>query len=71
MAKIQIKSEKLTPCGGMFSIMEKFDTKPLTAVLLSHLPHHVFDKLKCLLIRLRITWCAFWDKEQAEEFIHP
>ena len=27
MAKIQIKSEKLTPFGGIFSIMEKFDSK--------------------------------------------
>ena len=26
MAKIQIKSEKLTPIGGIFSIMEKFDS---------------------------------------------
>ena len=26
MAKIQIKSEKLTPFGGIFSIMEQFDT---------------------------------------------
>ena len=26
MAKIQIKSEKLTPCGGIFSIMEQFDS---------------------------------------------
>lgn len=25
MAKVQIKSEKLTPFGGIFSIMEKFD----------------------------------------------
>ena len=25
MAKIQIKSEKLTPLGGIFSIMEQFD----------------------------------------------
>ncbi len=25
MAKIQIKSEKLTPFGGIFSIMEKFE----------------------------------------------
>ena len=45
------------------------DTKPLPAVLLIHLPHHVFDKLKCLLIRLSIKRCAFWDKEQAEELI--
>ena len=26
MAKIQIKSEKLTPFGGLFSIMEQFDS---------------------------------------------
>ena len=25
MAKLQIKSEKLTPFGGIFSIMEQFD----------------------------------------------
>ena len=25
MAKIQIKSEKLTPFGGIFPIMEQFD----------------------------------------------
>ena len=45
------------------------DAKPLPTVLLSHLPHHVFDKLKCLHIRLCIKWCAFWNKEQAEELI--
>ena len=26
MAKIQINSEKLTPFGGIFSIMEQFDS---------------------------------------------
>ena len=26
MAKIQIKSEKLTPFGGIFSIMDQFDS---------------------------------------------
>ena len=26
MAKLQIKSEKLTPFGGFFSIMEQFDS---------------------------------------------
>ena len=26
MANIQIKSEKLTPLGGIFSIMEQFDS---------------------------------------------
>ena len=27
MAKVQIKSDKLTPFGGIFSIMEQFDSK--------------------------------------------
>ena len=26
MAKVQIKSERLTPFGGIFSIMEQFDS---------------------------------------------
>lgn len=26
MAEVQIKSEKLTPFGGIFSIMEQFDS---------------------------------------------
>ena len=26
MAKVQIKSEKLTPLGGIFSVMEQFDS---------------------------------------------
>ena len=30
MAKVQIKSEKLTPFGGIFSIMEQFDSMPFT-----------------------------------------
>ena len=32
MAKVAIKSEKLTPFGGIFSIMEKFDSM-LSAVI--------------------------------------
>lgn len=36
MAKIQIKSDKITPFGGMFSIMERFDallSKTIDSVL--------------------------------------
>ena len=37
MAKVQIKSEKLTPFGGIFSIMEQFDAlfqlKPIDSTL--------------------------------------
>ena len=29
MAKVQIKSEKLTPFGGIFSIMEQFIVLPV------------------------------------------
>ena len=32
MAKIQIKSEKLTPFGGIFSIMEQFDSTLLSVI---------------------------------------
>ena len=32
MAKIQIKSEKLTPFGGFFSIMEQFDSTLSTVI---------------------------------------
>ena len=38
MAKIQIKSEKLTPFGGIFSIMEQFDST-LSSVIDSTLPY--------------------------------
>ena len=41
MAKIQIKSEKLTPFGGLFSIMEQFDST-LSSVIDSTL------SLKCV-----------------------
>ena len=34
MVKIQIKSERLTPFGGLFSIMEQFDsTHTLSSVI--------------------------------------
>ena len=36
MAKIQIKSERLTPFGGLFSIMEQFDST-LSSVIRSSL----------------------------------
>ena len=36
MAKIQIKSERLTPFGGLFSIMEQFDST-------RNAPRGVFD----------------------------
>ena len=37
MAKVAIKSEKLTPFGGFFSIMEQFDSK---LSLMYHLSLH-------------------------------
>ncbi len=47
MAKIQIKSEKLTPFGGIFSIMEQFDST-LSSVIDSTLG------LRCRLVRLSV-----------------
>ena len=35
MTKVAIKSEKLTPLGGIFSIMEQFDSK-LSSVIALH-----------------------------------
>ena len=35
MAKVAIKSEKLTPFGGIFSIMEQFDSR-LSSVIEAH-----------------------------------
>ena len=32
MTKVQIKSEKLTPFGGLFSIMEQFDSTLLSVI---------------------------------------
>mgnify|MGYP007100771256 CR=1 FL=1 len=37
MAKVQIKSEKLTPFGGIFSIMEQFDSNAFTYLSTRHL----------------------------------
>ena len=37
MAKVQIKSEKLTPFGGIFSIMEQFDALLAQKACIEHL----------------------------------
>ena len=36
MAKVQIKSEKITPFGGIFFVLDKFDSI-LSSVIDSHL----------------------------------
>ena len=58
MAKLQIKSEKLTPFGGFFSIMEQFDAL-LAQTIDSTLG--LWDAL-CLVIniaRFYALWCAY------------
>ena len=40
MAKVQIKSEKLTPFGGIFSIMEQF-MSPLSSFHVPQKCHHM------------------------------
>ena len=47
MAKIQIKSEKLTPFGGFFSIMEQFD-----ALLAQTIDSTLGLRCTCLFIQL-------------------
>ena len=38
MAKVAIKSEKLTPFGGIFSIMEQFDSRLSSVIDSSDVP---------------------------------
>ena len=47
MAKIQIKSEKLTPFGGIFSIMEQFDST-LSSVIDSTLGYPELGYFLCI-----------------------
>ena len=59
MAKVQIKSEKLTPFGGICSIMEQFDallsqtidsTLGLRCKLYGYQYSEIFRSLMCLLL---------------------
>lgn len=44
MAKVAIKSEKLTPFGGIFSIMEQFDSKNnITSKIRERAISYVYD----------------------------
>ena len=40
MAKVAIKSEKLSPFGGFFSIMEQFDSNDKLNFVMLMIPHH-------------------------------
>ena len=42
MAKVQIKSEKLTSFGGIFSIMEQFDANLSSVSTLLHTPFQCY-----------------------------
>ena len=55
MAKIQIKSEKLTPFGGIFSIMEQFDSI-LSSVIDSTLGLRCRSLLSFLQHSTTISW---------------
>ena len=57
MAKVQIKSEKLTPFGGIFSIMEQFD-----ALLAQTIDSTLDWDALCLVINIAkfyALWCAY------------
>ena len=47
MAKIQIKSEKLTSFGGILPIMEIFDRKPEGVPYLQNIGSGIGDALLC------------------------
>ena len=53
MAKIQIKSEKLTPFGGIFSIMEQFDST-LSSVIDSSLGLRYIDRSVISTVKLSV-----------------
>ena len=50
MAKVQIKSEKLTPFGGIFSIMEQFDSM-LSPIIDQTLGQRCRSIIGCLVIQ--------------------
>ena len=66
MAKIQIKSEKLTPFGGIFSIMEQFDST-LSSVIDSTLGLRC-SYIRCQKLRL-FTACHFAHNAESAVFI--
>ena len=69
MAKIQIKSEKLTPFGGIFSIMEQFDallvhtidsTLGLRCTLFGYQYSEILRSLMCVYLCGDLTlWSSF------------
>ena len=69
MAKIQIKSEKLTPFGGIFSIMEQFDallaqtidsTLGLRCTLFGYQYSEILRSLMCVYLCEDLTlWSSF------------
>ena len=62
MAKVAIKSEKLTPFGGIFSIMEQFDSK-LSSVIDSTLG------MNCLLSTGQLKEGEGYDVDFDHQFI--
>ena len=55
MAKVQIKSEKLTPFGGILSIMEKFGSVNRAVTQFSlHYVMREFDLSSVLLLKQRL-----------------
>ena len=70
MAKIQIKSEKLTPFGGFFSIMEQFDallaqtidsTLGLRCTLFGYQYSEILRSLMRAVISRNTVFCAMND----------
>ena len=75
MAKVQIKSEKLTPFGVFFSIMEQFDTllaQTIDSIGLSqHLDNPIENCVRSLAIgRKNNMFCGNHDAAEEAAIIH-
>ena len=57
MAKIQIKSEKLTPFGGIFHVMELFE-RHLSHIIDGALEKRGLSLLDTIIARLYVLSCA-------------
>ena len=71
MAKVQIKSEKLTPFGGIFSIMEKFDSmlSPIIDQTLGQRCRSIIGYQYSEIIRSLMSVCLLYTSPSPRDFV--
>ena len=69
MAKVQIKSEKLTPFGGIFSIMEQFDALLAQTIDSTTLPCSLvtFPLTAFTPIAFCVSFVSIWSRKRLSE----